>query len=245
MIIIKVKIVDLICDSSYQREIKDSVINKIVSNYNPNLMGVLTVVSRDGKYFVIDGQHRRLALEILKIESVYCIVTECENEATLYLELNGRLNGIRRPISNADAHKALLVKGDKEATDIRDIMLKNNFITSSGNYRISAISTLQRIYRRYGADMLEKTLVIITYLYNGESSSYNSDIINGFSYFLSKSTSTNDCIIDKLKTMPVDMLKNSAKLKVTNTGVSFERAFAMVLLEKINFRKSKKILIDL
>ena len=52
-------------DEAYQRKIRPNQINKALKTYNPNLVNVVKVSYRDGKYWIFNGQHT-VALEVAR-----------------------------------------------------------------------------------------------------------------------------------------------------------------------------------
>ncbi len=47
----------------YQRPVKESVVNKLIREWDNRLLEPIVVSFRDGHFFVIDGQHRIVALK--------------------------------------------------------------------------------------------------------------------------------------------------------------------------------------
>ena len=77
---------------NYQRNINTAFVQKIVSEFDPNKVDPVHVSYRDGKYYIIDGQHTVAALEIAngnKPVDVICIVHKgmtYTDEASYYVE---------------------------------------------------------------------------------------------------------------------------------------------------------------
>ena len=77
---------------NYQRNINTAFVQKIVSEFDPNKVDPVHVSYRDGKYYIIDGQHTVAALEIVngnKPVDVICIVHKgmtYTDEASYYVE---------------------------------------------------------------------------------------------------------------------------------------------------------------
>src|SRR5437588_10102307 len=79
---------------SYQRQQRWPLVHKIVRDFDPDLVGVLTVCrDRAGKLWLLDGQHRWLALVDLGHEHAYCEVLHdvpLERQAAIFSGRNSR-----------------------------------------------------------------------------------------------------------------------------------------------------------
>ena len=51
---------------NYQRTVDEKAVRKLAENWNPRYLDPVTVSYRDGKYNVIDGQHRIAAMRRMK-----------------------------------------------------------------------------------------------------------------------------------------------------------------------------------
>jgi hypothetical protein len=82
---------------AYQREERPYLVRRIVREFNPDLVGLLTVVrDGDGAQWILDGQHRWLALVGLGYESALCEVLHdvpLERQAEIF---SGRHAGASR-----------------------------------------------------------------------------------------------------------------------------------------------------
>lgn len=169
----RIQLFDLFIDRAYQRDISLSHIRAIVRNFDPLLLGQLTVnKTRDGHYNVIDGQHRLEALRIIGgIDDVLCIVYDGlsrSDEAKLFVGPQAN----RRGIYPMGRFKAALVAQTPEALQIKELVDRYHFQIhwGSDSYdddkehqlgRIAAISTLENIHRRAIPNHLATVLSII------------------------------------------------------------------------------------
>lgn len=122
----------LMIDESYQRQSALNTIRAIASNWSWLAVGAITVAERDGKYWVIDGQHRVMAaLSRSDVDTLPCIVFKtrgAKDEAGAFLELNSA----RSPVTALQKFKAMLVAGDARAIGV-DSVLKEHGITLTTN----------------------------------------------------------------------------------------------------------------
>jgi hypothetical protein len=103
----------------YQRDqVKLNRVEQIAMAPNLNAFGLLIVAHREGKYWVVDGQHRwQAACKRNDMDMLPCLVHDSKSErdeAELYCLIN--LN--RSAVSALDRYRALLTSGDGTATDI-------------------------------------------------------------------------------------------------------------------------------
>ena len=79
-----------------QRDLNQARVDHLAASFDLEQIGVPTVSSREGSYWIIDGQHRMEALRSCGFhdEAVQCWVYEgltSEMEAELFLKLNNTL----------------------------------------------------------------------------------------------------------------------------------------------------------
>jgi hypothetical protein len=109
-------------DHRYQRPAKNNRVLRLANRWNWLACGVLTIAKRDGRYFVVDGQHRLMAaLKRSDITALPCLVfesTEMREEAVAFRDSNKE----RRPITSFEQWNANLVAGD-EATHFANTLI--------------------------------------------------------------------------------------------------------------------------
>lgn len=241
----RLKVKNLKVDDQYQRIINQNNVKKIIENYDENQLDPLRVCKRGEEYYIIDGQHRALALIKLNIEYVECIIVTLRNER-LEADLFTRQNQ-RSSIFSTDLYKARLFYGDKLYVDINNIVEKNGFKVkkSSGAFTISAVDALKTSYRRFGINTLDRALYVLGEIYTGEGKSLTAEMIKGFAYLLHRVNIENKLLIEKLKSYPLQRLQNTSRTLRTNTGVSEERSVAMAILELYNDKKRNRVYAEL
>lgn len=88
--------IDLLHTAKYQRKVK--TVKRLEDTWNIKKCGALTVSFRDGKYWVIDGQHRLEILKKLGFKSAACDVLldlSIEEEASLFSTQNENVNTLK------------------------------------------------------------------------------------------------------------------------------------------------------
>lgn len=85
---------DLFSGQPYQRPVKERVVDKLVREWDPRLLTPLVVSYRDGRYYLVDGQHRvcggkkkNSGKDVDMLCQVYYGLTY-EQEAELYYKLD-------------------------------------------------------------------------------------------------------------------------------------------------------------
>jgi hypothetical protein len=151
-------------------------------------MQVIDVSYRDGKYFVVDGQHRVAALKIIGEKSAMCKVHQgltYEEEAVLFI----RLNKDRKGQTALSIFNSLFEAKDAMATAIKQIVeLSGFYLPSSDTHKrgnmIVAVSSLQHIYRNIGADGLQRELELIKKTWPSISEAVDRRILLGLYAFI-------------------------------------------------------------
>jgi hypothetical protein len=131
-------------DHSYQRIAKNARVLKLARRWNWLACGVLIVGLREGRYFVIDGQHRLLAaMKRSDIDRLPCLVfptREAVDEAIAFRDSNKE----RRPVSTFEQWNANLVANEPVT------LFCSELITSigrepSGDARSNTVSCLNSL----------------------------------------------------------------------------------------------------
>lgn len=137
--------------TEYQREERPHLVRKIMREFDPDLLGLLVVVrDRDGGQWILDGQHRWLALAGLGYQSAWCEVLHdvpLERQAEIF---NGR-NSRRISPHPLDAFPADYVARDPDVLDIVSVLRRHGYRPPFGGHKGSAdcfvcVSTLREVH---------------------------------------------------------------------------------------------------
>lgn len=113
-------------DHTYQRSAKNARVLKLAKRWNWLACGVLIVAKRNGRYYVVDGQHRLMAaLKRSDIERLPCIVfesAEMRDEAVAFRDVQKE----RRPITTFEQWNAELAAQDEA------VLFAHAIITNAG-----------------------------------------------------------------------------------------------------------------
>lgn len=118
---------DLLIDDSYQRSIEggasQKLIVKIAENWDWRLCLPLIVSRRDGRLFVIDGQHRKEGAELRGDITHLPVVVFDFDDPRAEAELFVAANRSRRAMSKLDDFHAAIVAGDPKAVAVNEVVI--------------------------------------------------------------------------------------------------------------------------
>ncbi len=141
----------LAIDERYQRKVREGWVREIAANFDPHKFEPLMVVRRaDGTYWIVDGQHRWLALARMGYSDqlVTCLVMDSDSvqsEAADFIMRNGR----RKAVRAIDLFRAAVAAGQEDECVVTKV-LNDLGLTASDSQRdrnVAAVSTVLKIYR--------------------------------------------------------------------------------------------------
>lgn len=184
-----------------QRILNEKHAQNIADNLDPEMFGTIAVTKPNGHgiYHVIDGQHRRVAIEKLwgADESVPCQVFDAEDPARA-AQLFDVINTHRRKPSPVEIFKVRVTAQNELQTEINKIVVKCGYrIGEKNKNSIHCVAALELVYQSYGAIILEYTLKLIQQTWGEEPTAPVGDIVRGIGVFLSEFRNVN---FDKLST---------------------------------------------
>ena len=177
-----IPIKNLVSNQDYQRPLSESHIRNTIEEFDIFQVNPVKVSRRDGVNYVFDGQH---TVEIIASESgsrdtpVWCMIYEMQ-----YIEE-------ARTFANQQKHVKSLVPYETfnahiEAGDAKQMMIKSMVesyglrVTNSQQPNgICAISTLERIYDKYGQRVMDTTLRLAVATWEGETNSLSGNMLMG------------------------------------------------------------------
>ena len=159
----------LVINRGYQREVSRKgavVISKIIQNFDWLRFGVITVSRMDdGKFSIIDGQHRAIAAWHLGLEYVPAVVRslETKGQASAFLDVNID----RTTVGPIDKFRAKVASGDEFAvtlnTALEQIGIK--LVTNPGYdlqpYECRSIGSLSTIAKKFGIGTMQTAMEML------------------------------------------------------------------------------------
>lgn len=242
---------DLIVSESLQRGMRKAIIAKIVKDYNPKSIGIILVSHRDGKYYIIDGQHRVYALSKLGIVDVECRIltglSEIE-EATIYKQLaTSSLH------SKFEKFKADLIinNNDDNSVEIKTLIESLGFEIDERKGQ-GKIACLNEIYKCYKED---KDLLRITINLLKESFELSKGLtgveLRGLFIFLKKAIDNDKFNLEFFKNRLAGKTQSYfLRMGSTNKEASYTtpaKGYALAMLSTYNHNKAEcnRIALDL
>lgn len=181
---------DLEIDRSVQRSFLDNrKVERIVANFNPSALGVITVSRRNAvTTVVLDGMHRLEAVRRLTngtgkiLAHVFDNLTHAE-EAQLFLDLNAG----NQP-NLLDKFKARIVAGDAVAREIDETIHAYGWTwgNNANNGLIACVGAVERIYHtgkkaEFEPDLLQVTIMTVTHAWGTTSDATMASVLDAVS----------------------------------------------------------------
>ena len=151
-------------DPIYQRQ-HGPHIKKIAAEWDETKCGTLLVSYRNGRFYIVDGQHRAAAAAMRGVERLYCLIRTDWNrgdEAAAFAAQDiykYRLNGL-------DKLKAKIAAGDPHALAVQRVCEKYRVtyrsVKSTDICVLRASERAMRIVAEHGEDMLEDIFEILS-----------------------------------------------------------------------------------
>lgn len=231
-----------------QRDIDDAFVDKCLSTFDPDAVGVILVNKRGDTYHVIDGQHR---VEMFRRmgwgdQTMQCEVFEDltdEQEAALF-----RSRNTRRSVTAIADYRVALTAQDPEVCDVDRIVRASDLCVTTDKVpgAIRAVGTLMRIYRRADGQTLGRSLRIIRDAYGDEG--LEAPVIDGLAMLCQR---YNGALDDTHATRQlasahggVSGLLNKAEVLRRQTGQRKNQCVAAAAVEIVNRGRGGKKLPD-
>lgn len=171
----------------YQRPLS-SFVNKIVADFDPALLGTLTVSERprrNKRFAVVDGQTRAEGMRQMGFERAPCVVfyeLTIEQEAELFSKFQRQ----RKNITPMQRFNADLVAKKPEALQINRLLEAEGFRLTDepGDTHVKAVVAVERIFAD-SPDLLRKTLRLIRETWGGMPYAANERMVKGIAFFCS------------------------------------------------------------
>lgn len=178
-----IPIKNLVSNQEYQRKLSITHVQRAAKNFDLYQINPVKVSRRDGINYVFNGQH---TIEIVALISdsretpVWCMVYDdlvYKQEADIFanqMKYTKPLSAYEIFAANieADNDKQILIKALVE-----DYGLCISSKPQPGG--ICAVATIERIYDRYGSEILEATLRLILGTWEGVPQSFSANMLNG------------------------------------------------------------------
>lgn len=233
-----------------QRPYSPKWAKEIADNLDPDMFDPIIVTKPNGVgiYHIVEGQHRRHALEMYAAkqnpsgnggdEQAPCrIVDEADpaRAAEIWLGINGGRKAVK-PIHGFKV--AVVAKREPEVT-INEVVLKNGFHIEEKRQQdcLAAVGALKTVYGRCGRFGLDKVLRTLRQLWDGDPQSVSSPLLRGFGIFLHEHGTHVDIKRLKLKVsdkMSPYELWQAAEARKQSSLESLDEAISELLMREYN-----------
>lgn len=236
-------------DDLYQRQIKDPRIKNIVKHWNPDLVNPPKVSLRaDGSMYIFDGQHTAVAYKIHEGEDsqILCKVYRgltWQEEVELFLAQEGpdkrslTTNERLRAMYNSNNEQ---VRSMVKAAELAGVRV--DFGTSQAINKVTAISTLFKVYKRLSREQYIDMLIVLREAWGGSPEGFSRELLVGMADFF-KAYYTQFKLKDLVKS-----LSKVSPVQIVREGKSIGTAsstYARIILRVYNSGRSTNRLPDL
>ena len=226
----------------YQRVVNEREVNRLIREWDERLLEPLVVSYRDGRFNVIDGQHRAAALrkmngdrDVMVLCKVYSGLTY-EQEADLCY----KLDKAKKRLSLSQSINALAESGaDPEVSEIKRLMNCEGFTWALGrkyskNYEVAATRAVINAYRLLGGNGFLRMFRLLGDTWQGDVHSVAAPVINGMALFLKTyEVELSDRIfVKRLSSMDPEEITRRGRMDFSTTNTSLR--YARILLERYN-----------
>lgn len=175
----------LVVEHGYQRQLSANALARM-GKWDWSLCSTLSCCADNGKFHVVDGQHRLALAKEYGVKALPCYVFSSDSvadEARAFAAIQMQ----RRAVLPVEYLRALVAAGDSDAMNIEAIALANGYRLAGGNANdvISAARALIKSYEVYGPDSLDRALYILRRAWRGASGSSAAGFIVGLARFVS------------------------------------------------------------
>ena len=181
---------DKLVKDTYQRPTDPTRVKDIVDKFDPALVNLLKISSRDGCYYIFDGAHTLAALKKVNKKDKFPVLCHIyhgltrEQEALLFAKQRGNSKDVPIPYKL----RALAEGGDGEVTDFLKRTREAGFSIVPGNASvrdgyIAAVKTAHDVYRKLGPVRYSTMMVLVKNAWNGEAWSVSQNMLRGMAEF--------------------------------------------------------------
>ena len=235
----QIPIKNLVSNQEYQRHLSMNHVKKAAANFDLYQINPVKVSRRDGTNFVFNGQH---TIEIVALVSgsretpVWCMIYDdlaYEHEADIFANQMKYV----KPLLPYETFIANIEAGSDKHLIIKDLVESYDLTVTPGSAPggICAISTVERIYDKYGYHILDQTLRMIVGTWEGEAYSLSANMLSGVAriIFAYGDSLKEDIFKEKLSRIsPREISRTARERKAGSLG------YAETLI--INYNKNRK-----
>lgn len=233
---------DILVDELGQRDVnrRRAQFNKIMRNFDPNLVQPISVALIDGKYYCFDGQMTMKVLKAKNADRDLCVKCRVYNGMTKLdaAEMFINQRGITSRVTLADQIRVKANYGDPKAREFETLTENNGLeISWTGSKAKNAVVAVSTLWNEYISmndnDLYESYIRVIRQSWNGDPSGAQAQILKGLGMFVKtyKGQYKEDVLISKLsKKLPNDIVRDAQADRTTGA-----RKYAVQILLAYNY----------
>ncbi|WP_099205626.1 DUF6551 family protein [Scatolibacter rhodanostii] len=236
----------------YQRKVKTARVKQIIDEFDPKLLDEVIVSFRDGRYNVVDGQHRIAALKLMNGGTdimVNCKIANgltYEQEADLY----ERLDASKKKLNLADKTRAKSeARNDPDILEIHRILssygIRWSFAAAgngSANNKIISARAVINAYKLLGGTGFERMVKLLKQTWKGDKDSLNAYILSGVALFVKtyESDFKDSIFVKKLSRVQPQEIVSLGRTDISTRDAALK--FARVIRNKYNGQSKENTL---
>ena len=171
----------------FQRDVGRKNTASIKRNFDYAMLDPIKVSYRNGKYHIIDGQHRYISIaEKFGMDTMVNVIVLYDLTYEKEAEYFARQNENKRPLSHANVLKAKIVY-DATARDMVSVCKDAGFVLSTGvgkaRNKINAVATFEKIYDTLKPSKTYEMLSLIYACWDGDKEATSSVFLSGMADF--------------------------------------------------------------
>lgn len=239
----------LIVDHTYQRDLDQRRVTKMVAEFDLTLLGVIEVSDRgNGTYAVLEGQHRMAAVQAAKgpAHHLVCQVHRgltLADEARVFYEIDRR----RKTLNGWDRWKARRGAGDPKVHEIETILttFRLRVEMSDVDGAVRSTAALEKVMTLGGRPLLTSTLSVLIAAYRLKQDAYDGHIIQGVAdvmrYYRPDDELTIDRLVTALQTIAPRQLKSRAAALRDGFAGTMPRLIGSVIITAYNQQPGRNL----
>lgn len=231
----------------YQRPIEKSVVEHLVKEWDARLFDPITVSFRDGKFHVVDGQHRIIALRQMNDGKHVMVACKVYSGMTYQQEADFcfKIDKAKKRLKLSQSTNAIAESGaDAEISAIKTIVESCGFIWAlrekGGNVgEITATRATINTYRQLGSAAFTRMMRLLRDTWHGSACSLTARVLSGLALFIKTyETEMEDKVfISQLSRVDPEEIIRRGKLDFSTAKYALR--FARVILEKYNAQRKE------
>lgn len=232
----------------YQRPVNPKEVERLIREWDERLLDPVTVSFRDGRFHVVDGQHRIAAMRrmnggrgVMVTCKVYDGLTYAQEADLCY-----KLDKAKKRLSLSQSTNVLAESGmDAEITEIRKLTENCGFIWALGKSHgktgeIVSTRALVNAYRLLGGASFTRMLHLLWDAWEGSPRSLTAALLSGMALFVKTyDTEISDrTFVKRLSGCDPDEINRRGRADFSTNNNALR--FARVILEKYNGQRGGK-----